>query len=99
MTYFIFAFAANNEGEPSAASFIPDYSDELVLADDPTALVDHLDLLLTFGTASDETKATIVTFLNDVALENPSDPNYNGPYLRVALGVLMMTSPDYTVQR
>lgn len=100
MTYFIFAFAANNAGDPSATSFIPDYSDELLLADDPTALVDHLDLLLNFGTTSAETKATIVTFLEDIALEDPNDPNYNGPYLRSALGVLMMmTSPDYTVQR
>ena len=100
MTYFVFAFAANDVGEPSATSFIPDYSDELALAEDPTALVDHLDLLLTYGTTSDETKATIITFLEDIALEVPSDPNYNGPFLRVALGVLMMmTSPDYTVQR
>lgn len=100
MTYFVFAFAANDVGEPSATSFIPDYSDELALAEDPTALVDHLDLLLTYGTTSDETKATIIAFLEDIALEVPSDPNYNGPFLRVALGVLMMmTSPDYTVQR
>jgi uncharacterized protein (DUF1800 family) len=100
MTYFVFAFAANNTGQPEATSFIPDYSDELALADDPVALVDHLDVLLTHGSTSDETKATIVTFLNDIALENPSDPNYDGPFLRSALAVLMMmTSPDYTVQR
>ena len=100
MTYFTFAFAANGSGEPSTTSFIPDYSDELALAEDPAALVDHLDLLLTFGSTSEETKATIVTFLNDIALENPSDPDYNGPFLRVGLGVLMMmTSPDYVVQR
>lgn len=97
---FTFAFAANGSDEPSTTSFIPDYSDELALAENPAALVDHLDLLLTFGSTSDETKATIVTFLNDVALENPSDPDYNGPFLRVGLGVLMMmTSPDYVVQR
>lgn len=100
MTYFVFAFAASNTGQPEATSFIPDYTDELALADDPVALVDHLDLLLAYGRTSDETKATIITFLNDIALENPSDPNYDGPFLRVALGVLMMmTSPDYTVQR
>ena len=100
MTYFVFAFAANNTGDPSATSFIPDYTDELALADNPTALIEHLDLLLTFGAASSETKATIVTFLEDIPLENASDPNYNGPFTRVGLAVLMMmTSPDYTVQR
>ncbi len=100
MTYFVFAFAANNVGQPEATSFIPDYTEELALADDPVALVDHLDLLLAYGSTSAETKATIVTFLEDIPLENLSDPNYNGPFLRVGLGVLMMmTSPDYTVQR
>ncbi len=100
MTYFVFAFAASNTGQPEATSFIPDYTDELALADDPVALVDHLDLLLAYGRTSDESKATIITFLNDIPLDNPSDPNYNGPFLRVALAVLMMmTSPDYTVQR
>lgn len=100
MTYFIFSFAANNTGDPSATSFIPDYTEELALADDPTALVDHLDLILNYGSTSSETKATIVTFLEDVALTNPNDPNYDGPGIRVGLAVLMMmTSPDYTVQR
>ncbi len=100
MTYLVFAFAANNVGQPEATSFIPDYTEELALADDPVALVDHLDLLLAYGSTSAETKATIVTFLEDIPLENLSDPNYNGPFLRVGLGVLMMmTSPDYTVQR
>jgi uncharacterized protein (DUF1800 family) len=100
MTYFVFSFAANNTGEPSATSFIPDYSEELALATDNTALIDHLDLLLSHGRTTDETKATIVSFLDDIPLENPSDPNYDGPALRVSLAVLMMmTSPDYTVQR
>jgi uncharacterized protein (DUF1800 family) len=100
MTYFVFSFASGDPDNQGASSFIPDYTDELALADDPSALIEHLDLLLNFGATTDETKATIVTFLNDVALENPNAPNYNGPYLRVALAVLMMmTSPDYTVQR
>lgn len=100
MTYFIFAFAASDVGEPSATSFIPDYSDELALADDPVALVEHLDLLLTFGTASTETKQKIITVIEDLPLENPNDPDYNGPFTRVGLAILMMmTSPDYTVQR
>ncbi|MEO1554730.1 MAG: DUF1800 family protein, partial [Pseudomonadota bacterium] len=100
MTYFVFAFAANNTDQPEATSFIPDYGDELALADDPSALVEHLDLLLAFGSTSAETKATIVTFLEDIPLTDPNDPDYNGPFLRVGLGILMMmTSPDYTVQR
>jgi uncharacterized protein (DUF1800 family) len=100
MTYFVFAFAANGSDDASTTSFIPDYSDELALASDPAALVDHLDLLLAFGSTSEETKSTIVTFLDDIPLEDPNDPDYNGPFLRVGLSILMMmTSPDYVVQR
>ena len=100
MTYFVFAFAGANTGQPEATSFIPDYTEEIALADNPTALVDHLDLLLTFNSSSTETKSTIVTFLEDIPLEDPNDPDYNGPFLRVGLAILMMmTSPDYTVQR
>ena len=100
MTYFVFAFAANDPDAPEATSFIPNYSEELALADDPVALIDHLDLLLNFGTTSAETKATIVTFLKDIPLEDPTDPDYSGPFLRTGLAVLMMMpSPDYTVQR
>ncbi|GAB5459657.1 MAG: DUF1800 family protein [Henriciella sp.] len=100
MTYFIFAFRADNATPEEFASFQPNYTEELALADNPAALVDHLDLLLTYQTASDETKATIVTFLEDISLTNPGDPDYDGPLLRVQLAILMMmTSPDYSVQR
>lgn len=100
MTYFIFAFGSGDVDPERAASMIPDYTDELALADDPQALVDHLDLLLTYGTASPETKQTVVTLVESLPLEVPSDPNYNGPFLRVGLAVLMMmTAPDYVVQR
>ena len=100
MTFFVFGLAAEDPGRPGAASLIPDYFDEIALADNPDALLDHLDVLLTYGTLSDESKATIITLLDDIPLTDPSDPNYNGPGLRVGLAVLMiLTAPDYIVQR
>lgn len=100
MTYFIFAFRSDTATPEEFASFQPDYTDEIALAETPQALVDHLDLLLTYGTASEETKATIVTFLEDISLTNANVPEYDGPLIRAQLGILMMmTSPDYTVQR
>ena len=70
------------------------------LADDPAALVDHLDRILSNGLATEITKTEITQALEDVPLSQPGDPNYDGPGERVRLAVLMMmTSPDYLVQR
>jgi len=100
MSYFIFAIAQQDEEGPEATSFIPDYTEELALADDPAALVAHLDLVLTYGTATDETKSAIESLISDFPLSNPNEPEYDGPSLRVTMAILMfMTSPDYLVQR
>lgn len=80
-------------------SLRPDYTDEIALADDPAALVSHLDDLLTYGMMSDETKSEIETAIENIALAN-GDPDYDGARFRVQIAVLMaMTSPDYIVQR
>lgn len=99
MSYFIFA-AARDAGPPEDTSFIPDYTPELALADNPQALVDHLDLLLTGNSMSSETKNGIVTTVQGFPLSDPNDPTYDGPFTRVTMAILMvMTSPDYLVQR
>jgi hypothetical protein len=46
--------------EAHSTSFIPDYTDERALANDPAALVDHLDTLLASGQLTDTTKNNIV---------------------------------------
>ena len=93
MSFFVFAIAARNPEGVDHTNFIPDYTDEKALSDDPAALVDHLDLLLTYGSASDETKQNIVDFISQI-------PPEWGENLRVHMAVLMMmTAPDYLVQR
>ncbi|MEM7327225.1 MAG: DUF1800 domain-containing protein [Pseudomonadota bacterium] len=100
MTYFIFGLAAEQESGADASSFIPNYSDELPLASDPTALINHLDLLTSYGLTTEETKTQIISFIERVPLTDANDPNYDGADLRVKMAVLMMmTSPDYLVQR
>ncbi|MEO0983494.1 MAG: DUF1800 family protein [Pseudomonadota bacterium] len=100
MTFFVFALAAQFEEGAKATSFIPDYSAEIPLADDPAALVDHLDTMLTFGAMTDATKTSIIETLENIPLENPDDPDADNRFLRVGLAVLMtMTAPDYVVQR
>ena len=76
-------------------SFIPDYSEELALADDPEALVDHLDLLLTYGTLSDDMRVRIIELLNEVTLV-PGDMEDLRERVDAAI-LMVMTSSDYIV--
>ncbi|MEL7296420.1 MAG: DUF1800 domain-containing protein [Pseudomonadota bacterium] len=93
MARFVFEQLAASANPDEAASFTPDYNTELALADDPQALIDHLDLLLTYGVMSNQTKARIRDFVASI-------PMNNGGRDRVHYAVLMtMTSPDYTVQQ
>ena len=100
MTYFIYAYAQDSKDPPDSESFIPNYTTELALADDPTKLVEHLDLLLVGGELSDNAKSDIASVVEGYPLERESDPDYDGAAVRVATAVLMvMTSPDYIVQQ
>jgi len=86
--------------EQAAASFVTNYTDELTLANDAEALVEHLDNNLTYGSMSEETQDSISDALNIIPLTSTDDPDYDGARLRVEMAILMaMTSPDYIVQR
>ena len=66
-----------------------DFSDEIALASDPVALVDRLDLILTYGFMSEEMKQIIINAVSQ--LEEPE--------LRVQAALyLFMISPEYVVQ-
>ena len=78
--------------------FVPDYSDELSLANDPTALVEHLDRIMTYNTISEGTKAGIVSALENIELDGASDEEGASERVAVAL-MLVMSSPDYLIQR
>lgn len=64
---------------------------DLLVNQGPTALVDHLDLLLTYGTLSSGARQTIL----DAIMPLASDAEQQ---VRMAL-FLFMLSPDYAVQR
>ncbi len=105
MTSFIFSFqegAVDNEfvdAEDARTSLIPDYSAEIALADDPDALLDRLDRLLTYGALSPETRAAIIDVVSQIPLDI-GDPDFDGGRLRVQMAVLLLTtSPDFIVQR
>ncbi len=79
-------------------AFVPDYSDELALANDARSLVDHLDRLLAYDTLSEETRAAITATLEAQPVDGPGDDDALADRVSLAI-LLVMTSPDYLVQR
>lgn len=77
------------------SSFLPDYSTEIALASDPVALVDHLASKLTYDTLRPEMRTGIVRVLNALRL----DPEVTAQELVEVSLNLLMSSPDYLVQR
>ena len=68
-----------------------DYSATLLLAENPAALVDHVDLLVCAGSMTARTRGILLTALSSPALNQKE---------RVALAVwTAMTCPEGTVQR
>lgn len=81
-------------------TFLPDYDNELALATNVVALVDHLDLLLMSGQMSEETKATLIELAENVDISTENDPAINGRLERVQLLLTaIFLSPDYLVQQ
>ena len=88
-----------NEEDALPPSFFPtwsvDISDEIALANDLDALLNRLDLILTYGRLSDSTKAIIKSGLQSLsAFENVD----NERLARLAI-YFVMSSPDYNIAR
>ena len=97
MTDYIFVEARTKSRGPNTA-FIPDYSAETALAEDPGALVDRLNRVLTNGALSSNVRSRIA----DVVEQTPINDGTRDADLRkrVSLAILLtMTSPEYLVQR
>lgn len=79
-------------------SFQPNYDFEFDLATDAEALVDRVEAVMTYITLSPESKTGIIDAINAIPL-NMSDNGLSAAR-RVHLAILMvMTTPDYLVQR
>ena len=82
--------------EASDENYLPDYSAEIALANDPAALVDRLDAILTYGSLRPETRTRIISAVNTVT----GTSRYPRDETRVGVAILMvMTSSDYITQR
>ena len=92
------AFGAPFDEAQARQTFVPDYGNLLDLADDSQALVDALDARLLYGTMSPDTEAALVATLDAFPDADLSDDD--GRETLVAYAVtLVMSSPDYLVQR
>ena len=94
-----FAFDRASQRDRDIDTYTPDYSDELALVGDPTALVDHLDGLLTGGRMAAAEKADIVDIINTVEIrtnnaENTAADQEDMVQTAVAL---VLNSPSYAV--
>ena len=75
-----------------------DYSDEVGIADDSTALIDRLDLLLTGNQLSTPVRDAMKTAIDSVAISTGSEQEDR--LRRVHIGVfLTMASTDYLIQK
>lgn len=80
----------------SDENYLPDYSAEIALANDPAALVDRLDRILTYGSLRPEARTKIIDAVSAIQGTN----QYPRDETRVAMAVQMvMTSTDYITQR
>ena len=76
----------------NSSAVVANYAPELALANNPAALLDRLNLLLTAGRMSSSTRQTILDAVNAVPATQPAS--------RVQTAVaLTMISPDFIVQK
>ncbi len=82
-----------------ARDIIPDYTQEIALANDADKLIDRVSLLLTAGGMSANTRAQIRTAINSVAIRTLAADAETDRRNRVYLAIyLTMASPDYILQ-
>jgi len=94
---FIYDFSPNfSEDEEGGVQV--DYATEFVMADDGQALIDRLDLVLTGNSLGPDTRARLLDMMDEIPIREGTEDTDR--ISRVLVGVTMvMTSPDYLVQR
>ncbi len=83
----------------STRDIIPDYTQEIALANDADKLIDRVALLLTADTLSANTRTQIRTAINSVPIRTAATDADTDRRNRVYLAIyLTMASPDYILQ-
>jgi uncharacterized protein (DUF1800 family) len=95
---FMRSAVQNGLGSGSPRDIQPDYTAELALADDADRLIDRVDLLLTAGRMSADTRVLTRNAVNSIAM--PATNQTAARQNRVNLAVLFtLSSSDYLVQK
>jgi uncharacterized protein (DUF1800 family) len=95
---FMRSAVPNGMGSNSPRDIQPDYTAERALADNADALIDRVDLLLTAGMMSADTRNLIRNAVNSVTI--PASNQTTARQNRVSLAVLFtLSSSDYLVQK
>jgi uncharacterized protein (DUF1800 family) len=97
MNAFIYNFSPTESEDPDGG-VNGDYTEELALADDAQALIDHLDLLLTGNLLRQDTKDRIAQLLAEIPVNAGSELEDRLSRVSVATS-MVMSSPGYLVQR
>lgn len=93
MTDFVFDRTGGSDLPPR---YTPDYSTEIELADDPAALVAHLNLLLTANTMTDDEVSAVEETVSALVISDPDRDLMQ----RVKVATLLIVSgPSYAVIR
>ncbi len=80
-------------------SFVPDYTDEIALADKPDELADHLNSLLLAERMSTTTRDRIISVLNEIPIREAEEDAAEDRLSRVHVAVTMaVTDPAFTIQ-
>ena len=96
--YSNFMRTAMSNGIGTSRDIQPDFTTAMSLASKPDSLVNHLDLLLTFGTMSSATRTLIRDAVSTISL--PATNQTTARRNRAMLATLcVMSSPDYLVQK
>lgn len=91
MTDYVF----NRTPSGRVESFTPNYNSQTALADNPQALVDNLDLLLTGNRMSAATRTEIINTLNATPIRQGNESDDRLRRVRVAV-TMAIASPAYT---
>lgn len=77
-------------------TYRPGYSRELSLADNPAALVDHLNLVMTAGAMLPTTRDAIIAAVSGVAIRSGSEPQDRRRRVNAAMLMTVLSSEYYT---
>lgn len=93
-----FVFNTSSTRNDDIDSFVPDYTDELALADKPEDLADHLNAFLLGGRMSQIEKDRIVTVLNEIPIRTDPIEAAEDKNTRASLAIYMaVTSPAFAL--